>query len=63
MYKHAPEFEAAIKAGQDVRYLWFALRDWHGGGSEQFFGDLGAWAEARLKYMGVSWDIESVTRD
>ena len=51
---YAPDFEAAIKAGRDVRYLWFALRDWHGGEYERFFGDLGAWAEARLKDMGVS---------
>lgn len=49
-----PGFEFAIKAGKDVRYLWFALRDWHGGESEQFFGDLGAWAEARERERGLS---------
>jgi len=53
LYTHAPDFEFAIKAGKDVRYLWFALRDWHGGESEKFFGELGAWAEARLKDMNI----------
>jgi hypothetical protein len=29
--------------------LWFALRDWRGDGLEEYFGQLGAWAEKRLE--------------
>ncbi|MCJ1463902.1 hypothetical protein MMC07_002511 [Pseudocyphellaria aurata] len=54
LYTEAPDYEIAIKAGKDVRHLWFALRDWHGGNSEEFFGGLGAWAEKRMKELGVS---------
>jgi hypothetical protein len=54
LYNEEPNYEIAIKAGKDVRHLWFALRDWRGGNSEEFFGDLGAWAEKRMKELGVS---------
>ncbi|CAD6447780.1 9dad758c-46d2-4744-a013-f5a868cf44a7 [Sclerotinia trifoliorum] len=53
LYNEAPDYEIAIRAGKDVRYLWFSLRDWRGGNSEEFFGDLGAWAEKRMKELGV----------
>ncbi|KAL2066784.1 hypothetical protein VTL71DRAFT_1208, partial [Oculimacula yallundae] len=49
LYSEAPDYKSAIRAGKDVRYLWFALRDWHGGDSEEFFGNLGTWAEQRIK--------------
>lgn len=44
----------AIAAGKDVRYLWFALRDWHGGDSEEIFCRLGIWAEKRMKELSVA---------
>jgi hypothetical protein len=40
--------------GKDVRYLWFSLRDWRGGYAEEFFGELGIWAEKRMEELGVS---------
>jgi hypothetical protein len=47
MFKRAPDYERAIKAGKDARQLWFALRDWRGDESEAYFGKLGEWAEGR----------------
>ncbi|KAI1180971.1 3-hydroxybutyryl-CoA dehydratase [Nemania sp. FL0916] len=54
LFDEAPDYKVAIEAGKDVRDLWFSLRDWHGGNSEEFFGELGAWAEKRKKELGVS---------
>ncbi|KAL8948478.1 MAG: hypothetical protein Q9222_005337 [Ikaeria aurantiellina] len=54
LYREVPDYRAAIKAGTDARYLWFALRDWHGGNSEEFFGRLGTWAEQRVRELGGS---------
>ncbi|KAK0643284.1 3-hydroxybutyryl-CoA dehydratase [Cercophora newfieldiana] len=45
LYHEAPGYEAAVRAGKDFRKLWFALRDWRGGNSEEFFSALGMWAE------------------
>ncbi|KAK2612300.1 hypothetical protein QQS21_001726 [Conoideocrella luteorostrata] len=53
IYTEAPDYEAAIRAGKDIRYLWFALRDWRGGDSENFFGQLGNWAEKRMRELSV----------
>ncbi len=53
LYLEAPGYETAIRAGKDFRHLWLALRDWHGGDSEEFFGALGAWAEKRMQELGV----------
>ncbi|UPL03666.1 hypothetical protein LCI18_014600 [Fusarium solani-melongenae] len=53
LYQHAPDFERAIKAGKDARYLWFKLKDWRGDDPEKFFGELGAWAERRMAEKGV----------
>lgn len=53
LFDQAPEFEPAIQAGKDARHLWFALRDWRGENPEGYFGDLGAWAESRMKELGV----------
>ncbi|KAE8440664.1 hypothetical protein EG329_006843 [Mollisiaceae sp. DMI_Dod_QoI] len=41
------------KAGKDARHLWFVLREWRGNDPEGYFGDLGAWAERRMKELGV----------
>ncbi|KAK4195279.1 hypothetical protein QBC40DRAFT_289296 [Triangularia verruculosa] len=54
LYNEAPDYETAIRAGKDFRYLWFALRDWRGANSEEFFGALGAWAEKRMQELGGS---------
>lgn len=53
LYDKAPDYKVAIQAGKDIRYLWFALRDWRGGDSENFFGNLGKWAEMRMRELGV----------
>jgi hypothetical protein len=52
LFAHAPELKTAIERGSDVRYLWFALRDWRGGDAERFFGALGEWVEQRI--LGIS---------
>ena len=39
--------------GKDARYLWNSIREWRGGDSERFFGELGDWAEKRMKDLGV----------
>ena len=48
LYQKSQDFEEGIKAGRQLRHLWFALRDWRGGDSELFFGELGDWAEEIL---------------
>ncbi|KAK3987618.1 hypothetical protein QBC44DRAFT_270819 [Cladorrhinum sp. PSN332] len=53
LYRDAPGYETVIRAGKDFRHLWFALRDWRGGDSEEFFGKLGAWAENLMQERGV----------
>ncbi|KAJ6779913.1 hypothetical protein PWT90_07828 [Aphanocladium album] len=53
LYDHAPDYEAAIRAGKDARHVWFALRDWRGQDPEAYFGKLGSWAETRIKELSV----------
>ncbi|KND87196.1 hypothetical protein TOPH_08181 [Tolypocladium ophioglossoides CBS 100239] len=53
LFNQAPNYERAIQAGKDARHIWFALRDWRGADPERYFGDLGAWAESRMKQLGV----------
>ncbi|KLU91849.1 hypothetical protein MAPG_10798 [Magnaporthiopsis poae ATCC 64411] len=53
LFDQAPNYERAIKAGKDARHLWFALRAWRGDDPEGYFGDLGNWAETRMKELGV----------
>ncbi|POR33051.1 Uncharacterized protein TPAR_06751 [Tolypocladium paradoxum] len=53
LFHEAPNYKGAIRAGKDARHLWFALRDWRGDDPEGYFGDLGAWAERRMKELGV----------
>jgi hypothetical protein len=52
LYQKSPDFEEGIKAGKHLRHLWFALRDWRGGNSESFFGELGSWADSILSSQG-----------
>ncbi|UKZ75285.1 hypothetical protein TrVFT333_002961 [Trichoderma virens FT-333] len=54
LFREAPDYERAIRAGNDARHLWFALRGWKGDDPEDFFGDLGNWAEKRMKELGVN---------
>jgi len=56
LFNEAPNYERAIRAGEDARHLWFALRDWRGDDPEAYFGDLGAWAERRMKELGMRND-------
>jgi hypothetical protein len=51
LFHQAPNYERAIQAGKDARHLWFALREWRGDDPEGYFGDLGAWAERRMKEL------------
>ncbi|TVY13603.1 hypothetical protein LARI1_G008175 [Lachnellula arida] len=53
LFDQVPDYERAVEAGKDARHLWFALRDWRGDDSEGYFGDLGHWAEKRMKELGV----------
>jgi hypothetical protein len=46
-------FQRAIQAGRDARHFWFALREWRGDDPQRYFGDLGVWAERRMKELGV----------
>ncbi|KAH6628786.1 3-hydroxybutyryl-CoA dehydratase [Chaetomium tenue] len=54
LFLEAPEYERVLRAGGDVRHLWFALQDWSGNNPEKYFGHLGAWAERRLEELGVN---------
>ncbi|TVY40114.1 hypothetical protein LSUB1_G003599 [Lachnellula subtilissima] len=53
LFDQATDYERAIQAGKDARHLWFALREWRGDDSEGYFGDLGNWAEKRMKELRV----------
>ncbi|KAJ3043252.1 hypothetical protein HDV00_005572 [Rhizophlyctis rosea] len=48
---HAPEYISAIRAGKDVRHIWTKLKGWRGDDPEGYFGELGRWAEKRLKEL------------
>ncbi|SPQ25208.1 90fc60f7-ab2a-41f3-9cd9-02792d38161e [Thermothielavioides terrestris] len=58
LFREAPDYKRAIQAGKDARHLWFALRDWRGDDPEGYFGDLGAWAEKRMKELGVTREVD-----
>ncbi|XDG01790.1 hypothetical protein ABKA04_001405 [Annulohypoxylon sp. FPYF3050] len=53
LYLAAPDYRRAIQTSKDARHLWFALRDWRGDDPEDYFGNLGAWAENRMKELDV----------
>ncbi|KAI8629158.1 hypothetical protein F5Y19DRAFT_485069 [Xylariaceae sp. FL1651] len=46
-----------LEAGKNARHLWFVLRDWRGDDPEDYLGDLGAWAEKRIKELGVNQEV------
>ncbi|KAG5333150.1 hypothetical protein C0989_006195 [Termitomyces sp. Mn162] len=56
LYEFAPDYEHVIRAGKDARHLWFALRDWQSDDAEDYFGELGNWAERRMKELGITTD-------
>ena len=56
LFNYAPDYEHAIRAGKDARHLWFALREWRGDDPEGYFGNLGAWAETRMKELCIGPD-------
>ena len=53
LYDKAPEYRLVIKEGKDARHLWYALRAWRGVDPEGYFGDLGNWAEEKLKELSL----------
>lgn len=53
LFDQAPSYKNVIQAGKDARHLWSALRDWRGEDPEAYFGDLGVWAERRMKVPGL----------
>ncbi|KAH8164458.1 hypothetical protein CIB48_g3778 [Xylaria polymorpha] len=57
LFLDAPDYKRTIRAGKDARHLWFALRDWRGDDPEDYFGDLGAWAEKRIKEISVNQEV------
>lgn len=63
LYDKAPDYKVAIKAGKDLRYLWFALQDWRGGDSEFFFGTLGRWAEIQMQELSAGKGKRDVHKD
>ena len=63
LFNQAPNYERVIHAGKDARHLWFALRDWRGDDPEGYFGDLGAWAERRMKELGVDLAMLRIVYD
>ncbi|EFY89304.1 hypothetical protein J3458_018759 [Metarhizium acridum] len=58
LFLEAPDYKRTIRAGKDARHLWFALRDWRGDDPEDYFGHLGAWAEKRIKELGVNREVD-----
>ncbi|KAF3911609.1 hypothetical protein AA313_de0200784 [Arthrobotrys entomopaga] len=42
-----------FETGKDARHIWFALRDWRGDNPEEYFGNLGMWADQRMKDLGI----------
>ncbi|PUU81669.1 hypothetical protein B9Z19DRAFT_1113281 [Tuber borchii] len=63
LFNHAPNYKGVIEAGKDARHLWFALREWRGQDPEGYFGDLGAWAERRMKELGVDSAMSRIVYD
>ncbi|KAJ7126489.1 hypothetical protein C8R46DRAFT_59678 [Mycena filopes] len=49
--ERAPSYLPAIKAGKDARHLWFALKAWRGDDPEEYFGELGSWADRRWQEL------------
>lgn len=53
LFNQAPNYERAIQVGEDARHIWYALQAWRGDDPEGYFGDLGAWAERRVKDLDI----------
>lgn len=53
IYECAPYLKRVLNAGSDARRLWSTLKRWRGDNPEEFFGELGSWAEARMSEMGA----------
>lgn len=51
IYECAPYLKKVLHAGNDARRLWSTLKRWKGDSPEEFFGELGSWAEARMGEM------------
>ncbi|KAJ7285607.1 hypothetical protein C8J57DRAFT_1446479 [Mycena rebaudengoi] len=49
--EHAPEYIPIIKAGKDARRIWFALKAWRGADPEEYFEQLGTWADRRCQEL------------
>lgn len=60
LFDRAPNYRDSIRAGEDARYLWFALRDWRGDDPEDYFGALGALAEKKLKAFKLQSEVDNV---
>ncbi|KAF8850149.1 hypothetical protein BDZ45DRAFT_603270 [Acephala macrosclerotiorum] len=58
-----PNYERIIQAGKDARHLWFALREWRADDPEGYFGNLGAWAERRVKELGIDSAVPQILYD
>ncbi|KAJ3457056.1 hypothetical protein MRS44_014197 [Fusarium solani] len=52
--RQAPYMEEVIHKVKEARYLWVKLNKWRGQNPEEFFGELGDWAEKRLAERGLS---------
>ncbi|KAG6362093.1 hypothetical protein INS49_010322 [Diaporthe citri] len=53
IYECSPYLKRVLRAGNDARRLWSTLKRWKGDSPEEFFGQLGSWAEARMGEMGA----------
>lgn len=49
LFDFSPRYKTAIMAGKDIRHLWYALKDWRGKDSIDFFGGLAEWAKERME--------------
>ncbi|KAG6810278.1 hypothetical protein H0H92_012607 [Tricholoma furcatifolium] len=58
VFDGAPEYKRAIQSGKDARRIWIALRDLYDQDMEVYFGELGEWAESRLKELGLGTALE-----
>ncbi|KAJ7459724.1 hypothetical protein FB451DRAFT_1141519 [Mycena latifolia] len=45
------EYIPAIKAGKDARHIWFTFKAWTDEEPEEYFGQLGSWADCRWKEL------------
>jgi len=60
LFNQAPNYQRAIQAGKNARHHRFALWVWRGDDLEGYFGDLGAWAQRRIKELVVDLAIPCI---